>query len=41
MSTHARTAQANDSQGLQDAGSADNPGKAQKQDDPENILEAG
>lgn len=40
-STHTRAAQADNSQGLQDASSADDPGKAQKQDDPQNILEAG
>lgn len=41
MSTHTRAAQADDGQGLQDAGSADNPGKPQEQDDPQDILEAG
>ncbi len=41
MNTHTRAAQADNSQRLQDAGSADNPGKSQKQDDPQNILEAG
>ena len=41
MSTHTRAAQADNSQGLQDAGSADNPGKTQKQDDPQYILEEG
>lgn len=40
LSTHTRAAQADDSQGLQDAGSADNPGESQKQDDPQNVLEA-
>lgn len=41
MSTHTRAAQADNSQGLQDAGGADDPGETQKQDDPQNILEAG
>lgn len=40
MSTYTRAAQAHYDQWLQDASSADDPGKAQKQDDPQNILKA-
>ena len=41
VNTHARAAQADDSQRLQDAGGADDPGETQEQDDPQNVLEAG
>ncbi len=41
LNTHTGAAQADDGQGLQDAGSADNPGETQKQDDTQNILKTG
>lgn len=39
--TYTGAAQADNNQRFQNAGCADYPGKAKKQDDPQNILEAG